>query len=180
MSSAVGPVRSIERSRWAWLVLAAVIAGALVVAAIGGGAAATPAERARGLAESIRCPTCAGQSVADSNATAARAIRTEIARRLEAGETDAQIRDYIGGLYGEEMLLTPPSSGVAGLIWFLPVVAFVLALGGLVAAFRRWQDVPDAIVTAEDEALVARAQRAPGHGPRGEEPRGEDPPAATS
>ena len=109
----------LSRARWPWLVLAALLAGALVVATVGDPGPRTTAERARGVAESIKCPTCQGQSVADSSAPAARAIRTEIARRIEAGETDDEIRDYIAGIYGEENLLTPPRDGVAGLVWFL-------------------------------------------------------------
>jgi cytochrome c-type biogenesis protein CcmH len=111
------------------------------------------------VAESIKCPTCQGQSVADSSAPAARAIRTEISRRIEAGETDAQIRDYIAGIYGEENLLTPPRDGVAGLIWFLPVAGAVLAVGGLAVVFQRWKVPDDVTVTDEDRVLVERARR---------------------
>ena len=41
-----------------------------------------------------------------------------------------QIRDELAAAYGEQVLLTPGSSGVAGLVWVLPVVALVLALAG--------------------------------------------------
>ncbi|MDE0805034.1 MAG: cytochrome c-type biogenesis protein CcmH, partial [Acidimicrobiales bacterium] len=116
-------------------------------------------ERARGLAEGIKCPTCQGQSVADSNATAARSIRTEIARRMEAGQTDGEIRDYIVGLYPDSSL-TPPRTGVAGLVWFLPVALFVGAVGGLIAVFRAWRAPPDISVSEADRVLVEEARRA--------------------
>lgn len=151
-------MKTLSRSRWPWLVLLALLAGALVVAATDDGGATTLAERSRGLAESIKCPTCQGQSVADSNATAAKAIRTEIAKRLEAGETDDEIRAYIAGLYGDEALLTPPRDGVAGLIWFLPVAAGVLVLGGLGAVFARWRTPTDVEVSDDDRVLVERAR----------------------
>ena len=76
---------ALGRARWPWLVLLALFAAGLVVATVGDDGAQTPAERARSLAQDIKCPTCQGQSVADSDATAARSIRTEIARRIEAG-----------------------------------------------------------------------------------------------
>lgn len=155
--SATG-ARPLSSARWPWLVLVAFIAGALVVAAVGEVGPSTPAERARSIAESIRCPQCQGQSVADSDAPSARAIRTEIGRRLESGQTDDEIREYIAGLYGEESLLIPPRDGVAGLVWFLPVAAFVLAVGGLVVVFRRWSRSEATEVSDEDEALVARAR----------------------
>ena len=155
---------AVSAARWPWLVLVALLLGGLAVAAVGDDGPRTTAERSRALSESIKCPVCQGQSVADSNAAVARSIRTEVARRIETGETDDEIRDYIGGLYGDEFLLTPPRTGVAGLVWFLPVAGLVLALGGLAAAFRRWRSPPDQIVSDEDRDLVDRARTSSGAG----------------
>ena len=155
-------MKDLSRARWPWIVLAALLAGGLVVAGVGDRGPRTTAERARAISESIRCPTCQGQSVADSSAPSARAIRTEVARRIEGGETDDQIRDYIAGIYGEEALLTPPSDGVAGLIWFLPVAALVAALGALVVVFRRWRVPEDVEVSDADRVLVEQARRSTG------------------
>lgn len=151
----------LSRARWPWILVVALLAGALAVAAVGDGGPRTTAERARAVGESIKCPTCQGQSVADSAAPSARAIRTEVARRIEAGETDDQIRDHIAGIYGEEALLTPPGDGVAGLIWFLPVAGLVAAIGGLVVVFRRWRVPDDVDVSDEDRVLVEAARRSP-------------------
>ena len=155
-------MKDLSRARWPWIVLVALLAGGLVVAAVGDRGPRTTAERARAISESIKCPTCQGQSVADSAAPSARAIRTEVARRIEGGETDDQIRDYIAGIYGDDALLTPPSDGVAGLIWFLPVAGLVGAVAGLVVVFRRWRVPEDVEVTDEDRVLVEQARRAAG------------------
>lgn len=152
-------MNGLSRARWPWLVLIALLAGGLTVAAVDEGGARTSEERVRAIGESIACPTCAGQSVSDSNAPAAKNIRTEIVRRIEAGQTDDEIRSEIAGLYGDEVLLTPPRRGVGGLVWFLPVAFFVAALGGLVLAFRSWRTPPDATVSDEDRVLVERARR---------------------
>jgi cytochrome c-type biogenesis protein CcmH len=152
-------VKDLSRARWPWILVLSLLAGALVVAAVGDDGPRTTAERSRSIAESIACPQCQGQSVADSEAPSARAIRTEVARRIEAGETDDQIRDYIAGIYGEDALLTPPNDGVAGLIWFLPVAGFVAAVGGLVVVFRRWRVPEDVEVSDEDRVLVEQARR---------------------
>lgn len=148
------------RARWPWVVFLALVAGAFTVAAIGDLGPRTSAERGRAIAESIKCPTCQGQSVADSNATAARSIRTEIARRLEAGQTDEEIRSYIAGIYGDDQLLTPPRTGVAGLIWFLPAAGLVAATAALVIAFRRWRPTGPPEISDDDRRLVEGAQRA--------------------
>lgn len=152
-------MRDLPRSRWPWLLLVALLVGGLVVATVGDSGTRTSEERARGLAETIKCPTCQGQSIADSNAPAAKNLRAEIVRQIEAGRTDEEIRDQIAGIYGEETLLTPPRSGLGSLIWFLPVALFVAAVGGLLAAFRRWRPPAEVSVSAEDRALVDAARR---------------------
>lgn len=125
--------------RWAsWLVLVVVVAAALVVGTTDTGTR-TDAERVEAIASSVRCPTCRGQSVADSDAIAAENVRREIARRVGEGESDDEIRSALAARFGEGIILTPSRSGVAGLVWVLPVAAGIVALAGLVFAFRRWK-----------------------------------------
>jgi cytochrome c-type biogenesis protein CcmH len=85
-------------------------------------------------------------------------MRTEIARRVDAGETDAEIRAYFVSKFGKDILLRPEGHGVTALVWILPVVALVAAVAGLVVAFRRWR--PHAVtVTDDDRRLVDEALR---------------------
>ena len=125
--------------RWAsWVVLLVVVVGALVVGVTDTGAR-TEEERIESIASSVRCPTCRGQSVADSDAIAAENVRREIARRVGEGETDDEIRDALAARFGDGIILTPSRSGITGLVWVLPVAGSVVALAGLVFAFRRWR-----------------------------------------
>ena len=125
--------------RWGgWILLVVVVVGALVAGTRSSGAK-TAAERVQSIAKSVRCPTCRGQSVADSDAPAAANVRRDIERRVAAGESDDDIRSALAARFGDGILLTPPRSGVAGLVWVLPVVAIVAAAGGLTLAFRRWR-----------------------------------------
>lgn len=127
------------RARVAWLALAVAVVIALVVALTGGnGDKATAAERSEAIARDVRCPTCRGQSVAESASPAAQAIRTEIRRRIGLGQSRRQIEAYLETRYGSDILLTPPRSGIGGLVWVLPVVAIVAAAGGLALALQRW------------------------------------------
>jgi cytochrome c-type biogenesis protein CcmH len=137
-----------------WLLVLAVALGIVAVAAIDDREGpANNGERVYALAEEFACPVCGGQSIAESDVPIAREIKREIRVRLDQGQTDAQIRGYLGNLY-PGMDLRPNASGATGLVWFLPVFAFVLAIGGLAAVFRRWQTEPSAVATDADRALV--------------------------
>lgn len=121
----------------AWLALAAVVAVALVVG-VTDRDPATAEERAKHIGDSVMCPACSGETVTNSQAPVAVNIRRQIASRIEAGETDAEIRDAMRAAYGDRVILNPPRSGIAGLVWILPVAGLVAAVAGLVVAFRRW------------------------------------------
>ena len=147
-----------RRGTWlSWGVMALVLFAALAVGALRDGPAQTNADRARDLGDTIKCPTCRSQSVADSDAPIAGEIRAEIARRIEGGQSDEEIRGFLVGRYGEEILLTPAASGVSALVWVLPVVGVVAAGAGLVVAFRRWrrEEAPEA--SDADREIVARS-----------------------
>ncbi len=146
--------------RWAgWLLLFPVLGVALFLGARDDGGTPTPGERVGRIARQVRCPTCEGLSVAESEAAASVAIRQEIRRRVDAGESDAEIREFLVSRYGRDILLTPPRTGVAALVWALPVAAVVVAAAGLAVAFRRWRPQRRAEVSPEDRALVEQALR---------------------
>jgi cytochrome c-type biogenesis protein CcmH len=140
-----------------WLALSAVLVVALAVGAFDDGGPRTPEERARNLAETVACPACDGQSVAESDAAASRGIRTLIAERIDQGASDDAIRDELVATWGESILLTPDSSGVSGLVWVVPVVALVLALAGVAYVFWRWRGTAAVHASDADRALVERA-----------------------
>ncbi len=142
----------------AWIAMAAIVAGALAVGLTDDRGPRTDGERARDLAATIACPTCDGQSVADSDSSAARNVRTFIEQRIGDGETDDQIRDELAARYGERILLTPGRSGLVGLVWALPVAALVAALTGIALAFRRWRGRGVVHATAADRQLVEKAR----------------------
>ena len=125
--------------RLLWPVLGVVLVAALFVGARSDDGPKTDAERVTDLTATFQCPTCRGQSVRDSNAPVAAAIRSDVARRVEEGESDEEIRTAVVRRYGEGVLLNPPGSGIAGLVWILPVAALVAGLAGLALAFRRWK-----------------------------------------
>ena len=122
-----------------YVAMAVVAVTVLVVGALDQAGARTEEERVQAISRTIQCPACSGQSVAGSNASSAQAIRAEIADRVADGETDDEIRAYFASRYGDQILLTPPSSGAGAVGWIAPVVALAVATLGLISAFRRWQ-----------------------------------------
>lgn len=153
-----------------WLAMGLVLSVALGVGATRSREPDTLQDRVTAIAKTVKCPTCRGESVADSNAPISKEIRRDIAARLADGQSPAQIRRAYVAQWGEEILLTPSGSGVSGLVWAIPVVAVVFAAAGLVVAFRRWRATAVRSASADDRALVERVRfGATGQGPGREE-----------
>ena len=142
--------------RVTWGLLALVLVGALAVGSRGQSGPPTEDQRVERIASVVRCPTCRGLSAAQSDAPSAEAIRDEVRRRVQEGETDAQIKAYLISRYGEDILLQPRSK----LVWALPIIGAAAAVGGLALLLRRRRLRPGATVSDADEALVAQAMRA--------------------
>jgi cytochrome c-type biogenesis protein CcmH len=147
-------MKQIAASKLTWAFMAVILITVLFIGAAGDSGPRSNAERGRDLAATIKCPTCRSQSAADSDAAAARAIRTDIARRIDAGQSNEEIRAYFADRYGEEVLLTPSGSGLTGLVWGLPVAALVASMIGLGLVLRRWQARAPREATAADRDLV--------------------------
>jgi cytochrome c-type biogenesis protein CcmH len=96
-------------------------------------------QRTMEIAGQYRCPVCAGESAAASDAPAAVEIRHLVGKWLEEGRSPAQIRSYLVADYGPSILEKPPASGLDVLVWVLPALAVALGAAGLALAFVRWR-----------------------------------------
>ncbi len=142
--------------RAVWAAMTLVLVGALVIGSPQDGPV-TDEARVRRIGSDLRCPTCQGMSVADSDAPAARGIEEEIRRRVVEGrETDGQIKDFILGLY-PDISLRPETRGLGLVVWGLPVVAAVAVVGGLAVVVVRRRGRRGAEVSDEDRRLVEQA-----------------------
>ena len=109
--------------------------------------------RARTISHDIRCPVCQGETIDDSNAPIARDLRIIIRERLVAGDSDAEVVDYIVARYGEGVLFNPPAKGVNLVLWLAGPALLLAGIGVAVTAGRR-RVAPEAVLTAEEEARV--------------------------
>lgn len=91
--------------------------------------------RARAISADIRCLVCQNQSIDDSNAPLARDLRLLVRERLVAGDSDAQVVDYLVDRYGEFVLLRPRFGFHTLVLWLGPFA--ILALAAFAAL--RWR-----------------------------------------
>lgn len=88
--------------------------------------------RAREIAKGIRCLVCQNQSIMDSNADLAKDLRGVVRERVQAGDTDEDVRQYLVARYGDWVLLKPPFKLGTLVLWLGPILLFG---GGAFAMF---------------------------------------------
>ena len=133
---------SLRARRFAACLVAAVFAGAISpqpALAIDPVELSDPAlqERYRNLSHELRCMQCQNQSIADSPVGLAGDLRREVRELLEAGKTDAEIRDHMRERYGAFILFRPEFSARTAWLWVTPVLLLLLGLGVALRIIRR-------------------------------------------
>lgn len=93
-------------------------------------------ERLHLLSSELRCLVCQNEALADSNAPLALDLKREIRQRMEAGHSDAQIRQFLVERYGDFVSYKPPLDARTALLWAAP---WLLILGGGLALRRHWR-----------------------------------------
>ena len=113
-----------------WLVVPVIAVVVLVVGLWPGDESVPdPEARAYNLAVRLKCPICAGESLAGSQTDLAQDLRKRIEDEIAAGSTDDEIIAMFVASYGEQVLLDPPSTGWGAALWALPLG--VLIAGGV-------------------------------------------------
>ncbi len=136
-----------ERTRsLAWLIVP-VIALAVIVVGLWSGdqASASPEARSDNLAIRLKCPVCAGESLAGSQTDLAKDLRARIDDEIAVGRSDEEIIDMFVANYGEQVLLDPPSTGWGVVLWVVPLG--VLAVGAVAVLGLRRKDTGPTEVT---------------------------------
>ena len=91
---------------------------------------ADPAQerKAKALMETIRCLTCQSQSIADSNASMAGDMRSQIRERIMAGEQPEAIRTWLIDRYGDWVSYEPTVAPILWPLWGAPLLLLGLGL----------------------------------------------------
>jgi cytochrome c-type biogenesis protein CcmH len=107
--------------------------------------------RARQISGELRCVVCQNQSIDDSNAPLARDLRVLVRDRIKAGDTNAQVMDYVVARYGPFVLLRPPFMLSTLILWLAPAAIIALAGFFLYRQSRARPATPAATALSTDE-----------------------------
>ena len=99
----------------------------------------------RDVAGELRCPTCTGLSVLDSEATFSVQIKNQVREQLSEGRSREEVLKFFVDRYGPWILRAPPVQGVNALAWLVP--AALLVVGPILIWAFVWRRRP--VLTAE-------------------------------
>lgn len=145
----------------------AVLRGALMLALLlwsAAGQAVAPGEqladpaleaRAREISAGLRCLVCQNQSIDESDAPLAQDLRLLVRERIQAGDSDGEVIDFVVDRYGEFVLLRPRFAPHTLLLWLAAPVLFLIAGTALLYSAVRQRSRRPEPLNAEEEARLA-------------------------
>lgn len=108
------------------------------------------------LTEDLRCLVCQNESIADSRAEFSNDIRRIIREQIKANKSDAEIIDFLVDRYGDFVLYNPPMKATTVLLWFGPLIMFLISLWVLVRYLKRRRvQIEEVSLTEADEKKIA-------------------------
>jgi cytochrome c-type biogenesis protein CcmH len=105
------------------------------------------------IAEELRCLVCQNETIAASHADLAVDLRQQIRLKLQQGQSEAQILDFMVQRYGDFVLYRPPLKSSTWLLWGGPFLLLGVALLVLVFNIRRRRLAPAPLQAAESERV---------------------------
>lgn len=112
--------------------------------------------RVNKLAEELRCLTCMGQSIADSQSSFSNDMKREIRGMIVAGKNDKEIMEFMVQRYGDFVLYRPPVKSTTWLLWGGPFLFLILSLVFLVLKLRKRSGQAAAELTETEHRQAAQ------------------------
>jgi cytochrome c-type biogenesis protein CcmH len=100
------------------------------------------------LTHEVRCLVCQNQTIADSTAPLAADLRREIRQMIEAGRSEAEVKNFLLDRYGDFVLYKPRFIASTALLWLAPLLLLLVGGFALRRIILRRADLP---VPADDE-----------------------------
>ena len=142
-----------------WLFLTALFFSSVAFSAIDALNFSSPQQESdyHQLTQSLRCPQCQNNNIADSNATIAVDMRGKVFELLQEGKSKNDVVDYMVARYGNFVTYDPPMTAGTLVLWIAPLL---LVLLGVVFLLRRKPKAQSAVksqdvLTDEDNARLA-------------------------
>ena len=142
-----------------WLFLTALLFSSMAFSAIDALNFTSPQQESdyHQLTQSLRCPQCQNNNIADSNATIAVDMRGKVFELLQEGKSKNDVVDYMVARYGNFVTYDPPITASTLVLWIAPLL-FVLL--GVVFLLRRKPKTQSAVksqdvLTDEDNVRLA-------------------------
>ncbi|MFU9136758.1 cytochrome c-type biogenesis protein CcmH [Erwinia tasmaniensis] len=109
----------------------------------------------RHLTESLRCPKCQNNSIADSNAMIAGDMRLKVYELLQAGQSPAQVKQYMVARYGNFVTYDPPVMPSTLILWAGPGLFVIIGALVIILRSRKRQLIAPPLDDAGQERLDA-------------------------
>ena len=142
-----------------WLFLTALLFSSMAFSAIDALNFTSPQQESdyHQLTQSLRCPQCQNNNIADSNATIAVDMRGKVFELLQEGNSKNDVVDYMVARYGNFVTYDPPMTASTLVLWIAPLL---LVLLGVVFLLKRKPKAQSAVksqdvLTDEDNARLA-------------------------
>ncbi|HET8942589.1 MAG TPA: cytochrome c-type biogenesis protein [Rudaea sp.] len=94
------------------------------------------------LTKQLRCMVCQNESLADSTASLAQDLRRDIFNQMQAGKSDAEIKQWLTSRYSDFVLYDPPLRPSTWLLWFSPLLLVLIGAMVLWRILRRRAQQP--------------------------------------
>ncbi len=94
-------------------------------------------QRFEALIKELRCPKCQNNNLADSNAPLATDIKKYVYKSVIDGKKDREIKDFLISRYGEFVTYKPEFAGLGILIWTLPFLLILTAIGWVYIVLKK-------------------------------------------
>ncbi len=106
------------------------------------------------LSNTLRCPKCQNNSIADSNAALAQDLRQKVYEMTKEGKSRDEIVDYMIARYGNFVTYNPPLTAGTAILWVAPFS--VLIIGFIVIFIRTKRRRTETISGDWDESKEQR------------------------
>ncbi|WP_333004212.1 cytochrome c-type biogenesis protein [Vibrio coralliilyticus] len=78
------------------------------------------------LAKSLRCPQCQNQNLIESNSPIAKDLRLIVFSKINQGQSEQEVKDFMTARYGEFVLYQPEFTVRNALLWFAPILLLLM------------------------------------------------------